>query len=97
MESKEAWIHAWLLAQLCAMERRNALIAIGGKLTGPMSLLLRLAETQRKSILPLRFLRGSAAQCFEKQRYQLEDRLDGKLDVLTDPQTIDRPWTLCKN
>src|SRR5438552_16825000 len=82
---KEAWNHAWLLAQLSAMEASNAVIAIGGKLTGAMSFLLPLAEAKKKTLLPFQFLEGAAAACFERQRHVLADRLHEELNALTDP------------
>lgn len=86
LENEESRNHAWLLAQLCAVDRCHALIAIGGKATGPMSLLLPLAETRRKCIVPFRFLGGAAADCFERQRHQMQDKLGDRLHVLADPQ-----------
>jgi hypothetical protein len=88
--SKEAWNHAWLLAQLSAMEISNAVIAIGGKSTGPMSFLLPLAEAKKKTILPFQFLEGAAAVCFERQRHVLADQLHEELNALTDPGGIFR-------
>jgi hypothetical protein len=52
------WLHSWLLAQVSAMDRSEAVIALGGRLGGTASLLLPLAETRRKHILPLTFLGG---------------------------------------
>ena len=88
--SKEAWNHAWLLAQLSAMEISNAVIALGGKLTGPMSFLLPLAEAKKKILLPFQFLDGAAAGCFERQRHVLTDRLHKEINALSDPDGIYR-------
>ena len=85
---QESKNHAWLLAQLCAMDRCHAVIAVGGKVTGPMSLLLPLAESRRKDILPLWFIGGAAAECFERQRHFLQDRLGGNTYVLGDSTKI---------
>jgi hypothetical protein len=92
--SKEAWSHAWLLAQLSAMEASHAVVAVGGKLSGPMSFLLPLAEARRKVLLPFRFLEGAAAGCFERQRYALADRLHEELNALSDPEGIGRAGDL---
>ena len=71
----EAWRHGWLLSELSAMGRSNVVLAVGGKLNGPMSLLLPLAESRRKPIVPLRFLGGAAEKSFERRQYELQDRL----------------------
>jgi TIR domain len=86
--SREAWMYAWLLAQLSAMERSNAVVALGGKMTGPSNLLLLLAEGQRKSVLPLSFLGGAAAQSFQRRRYELTDRFGDRISVLNDSSRI---------
>lgn len=88
LENVESRSHAWLLAQLCALDRCHAVIAVGGKPTGPMSLLLPLAESRRKCIVPLRFLGGAAAECFERQRHFIQDRLGGNTHVLGEPAKI---------
>jgi hypothetical protein len=88
--SKEAWNHAWLLAQLSAMEASNAVVAVGGKSSGPMSFLLPLAEARKKVLLPFRFLEGAAAGCFERQRYALADKLDEQINALSEPEGITR-------
>src|ERR1700753_4024097 len=41
-DSPEALRYAWLLAQISAMDRSHAIVAIGGKLNGAASLLLSL-------------------------------------------------------
>ena len=86
---EESRNHAWLLAQLCALDRCHAVVAVGGKPTGPMSLLLPLAETRRKCVAPLRFLGGAAAESFERQRHNLLDRLGEKILTLGDPEKVD--------
>lgn len=87
--NEDARRHAWLLCQLTAMERCNLILAVGGKLTGPMSLLLLLAESKRKSILPLRFLGGAAEKCFERKQYEMQDCLGaGQIPLLSDPEVV---------
>ena len=93
-ESSEARTHAWLLAQLSAMNRSHAVVAIGGKPTGSASLLLLLAEGQGKSVLPLTFLEGAAAQSFQRRQYELRDRLHDDLAALHDPNRIGETVTL---
>jgi len=86
--SKEAWNYSWLLAQLSAMEASHAVVAIGGKLGGPMSFLMPLAEARKKALLPFRFLEGAAAACFERQRYALADKLKDELNALSNPESV---------
>src|SRR5439155_26230495 len=59
-DHKEEWGYGWLLAQLFAVDRSHAIVAVGGKSTGSANLLLLLAEGRRKPILPLTFLGGAA-------------------------------------
>ena len=67
--------YSWLLCQLQALESCHTIIAIGGKLDGSANMLLLLAESKRKQILPLSFLGGAAGQSFLRRRYELEDKL----------------------
>lgn len=60
--------HAWLLAQLAAMDRSHAIIAVGGKTDASASLLLALAESRNKELLPFTFLGGAAADSYERLR-----------------------------
>lgn len=57
-------------------------ITVGGKLDGPMSLLLALAPSRGKFVLPLRFLGGAAAEFFERRRHEIQDALGAKAYVL---------------
>ncbi len=92
--STEALKYAWLLAQISAMDRSHAVVAIGGKLNGTASLLLPLAEEKRKLILPLTFLGGAAELSFFRQEYGLEDRLAQRIAVLNDLGRIDEAVSL---
>ena len=90
----ESLKYAWLLAQISAMERSHVVITIGGKRTGPASLLLPLAEEKRKFILPLMILGGAAEQSFVRQRYALEDRLGNRINALSEPNRIEEAIAL---
>ena len=80
--------YGWLLAQLAASDKSQAIITIGGKLTGPANLLLALAESKQKPLLPLSFLGGAAADSFERLHYRLQDQIGHKVSVLRDPSRI---------
>ncbi len=71
----EPFTYSWLLAQLRALDRSHAVIAVGGKPDKSANLLLLLAEGRRNAVLPLTFLGGAAALSFQRRRYELGDRL----------------------
>lgn len=79
----------WLLCQLIAMEKSNAIVSIGGKPTGSANLLLLLAESRRKPIVPLTFLQGAADYSYQRRQYELQDRLSEKVEVLRDRTRVD--------
>jgi hypothetical protein len=83
------WEYTWLLSQLAALQASHAVIAIGGKPTGPANLLLSLAITQSKPILPLAFLGGAAAQCLQTLRWPLDDLFKDRLASLYRPECVD--------
>jgi hypothetical protein len=76
--------YTWLLSQLSAMSRAQVVLSFGGKVDGSASVLLPIAESQRKTVLPLPFLGGAAAQSFERQRNELSARLGDALSLLQD-------------
>jgi hypothetical protein len=86
--------HAWLLAQLGAMDRSHAVVALGGRDEGSASLLLALAESRRKPVLPLTFLRGAAESSFGRIRYQLQDHLGDAVSAVHDSDRVDEAVTL---
>jgi len=87
-ESTEALKYYWLLSQLQALESCQIIIAIGGKLNGTANMLLLLAEEKRKPILPFSFMAGAAGQSFDRNRYQLKDKLGDEYTILQDVQGI---------
>ncbi len=81
--------YSWLFAQLAALNRSHVLIAAGGNPAGSSNLLLHVAEAQRKPILPLSHLGGSALDAYERLRYTLEGQL-GDLARWPENPTPDR-------
>lgn len=81
-------VYSWLLCQLEALESCQTIVAIGGKLEGSANMLLLLAESKRKNILPLSFLGGAAGQSFYRSRFELQDRLKDDFLMLQDEQNI---------
>jgi hypothetical protein len=82
--------YSWLLAQIAAMDQSHAIVAVGGKLSGSAKLLLALAESRNKSVLPLRFLGGAAEKYFDRHYYQLQDKLGDDIDLLSTTAIADR-------
>lgn len=78
--------YSWLLAQLNAMDRCDAIVALGGSPTGSARLLLQLASTRRVPVIPLGHLGGAAAEHLERHRYELRDMLGSGFDELSGPR-----------
>jgi len=78
----EALQHAWLLSQLSALDRCSALIAIGGRIGGSAELLLKLAHSRGRLILPLTALKGASARFLDSHRYEYDDILRNDAQIL---------------
>lgn len=76
--------YSWLLCQLEALETCHFIIAIGGKSDGAANMLLLLAESKRKIIIPLTYFGGAASDSFNRRRYELQDNLGGDFLLLQD-------------
>jgi hypothetical protein len=61
----EDWGQAWMLSQLMALERSDAVVAIGGRTSKSAWTLLHLADSRRKIIVPFSFLGGASARIFD--------------------------------
>lgn len=77
-ENGSAWSQAWLLAQLQALEKADAIVAIGGKLSKTANTLLHLAEVRHLPIIPFVFLGGAAKRSFERMDWK---RLHPSFDI----------------
>jgi hypothetical protein len=86
--------YTWLLSQFNAMSRAQVVLSFGGRVDGAASLLLPIAESQRKSVLPLTFLGGAAAQSFERQRNELTVRLGDDISLLQDKRYLKQAVSL---
>lgn len=80
--------YAWLLCQLNAMESCQVVVALGGKSNGAANMLLLLAESKKKAVLPLAFLGGAARIAFDRRRYELTDRLGEAIEELHDEACV---------
>lgn len=67
--------YAFLLCQLMALERCDVVIAVGGR-DGSAPMLLRLAESQRKPIVPVTAFGGAAADYYRSAMAQLRNLYD---------------------
>jgi hypothetical protein len=65
-DDRETIKQAWLLCQLQALEQADAVVAIGGKISGSASTLLHLAEIRGLPIVPFTFLGGAAQQLADR-------------------------------
>ncbi len=81
-DSPEALQHAWLLSQLSALDRSSALISIGGRIGASAELLLKLAHSRGRLILPFTVLKGASARFFDTHRYEYDDLLGDEITVL---------------
>ncbi len=84
----EALQYAWLFAQLNAMDSSAGIIIIGGKPSGSLNLLLRLASARNKGVLPLTFLGGAARDYFDASYWGFRDLIPNDLSALNDPSEI---------
>ncbi|TCL18658.1 TIR domain-containing protein [Azotobacter chroococcum] len=74
--------YSWLLAQLAALEACSCVIAIGGKVDGTLSLLLKIAETKNKNIIPLEHIKGASSNFLEKNQWIIKDFLSTDIAIL---------------
>lgn len=77
-ENPEGWREAWSLAQIQALERADAVVAVGGKVSGSANTLLHLAESKGVPIVPFTFLKGAADRAFQRRNW---NKLNPDLDT----------------
>ena len=88
-DEKESWAQAWLLAQLQALEKADAVVALGGKVSKTANTLLHLAEAKGLPIIPFTFLGGAAKRAFGRRDWK---RLNPSFDssILEEDAGVDR-------
>jgi nucleoside phosphorylase len=69
---------AYLLCQLQALEGADAIVAVGGNLSGAANTLLHLAEIRGIPIIPFTFLGGAAKRVFDGREWA---RLNPDVDI----------------
>jgi len=82
--SQETLSYSWLLCQLKALEMCQIVVAMGGKIEGAANMLLLLAESKNKPILPLPYFGGASKNALERKRYELSDKLGDDFHNLND-------------
>jgi hypothetical protein len=68
--------YAYLLCQLVALDTSDVVIAVGGRSDGPVPMLLRLAESKHKAIVPVTGLRGEAQGYYQQNRRTYRHQAD---------------------
>lgn len=86
-DEEGCWHQAWLLAQLQALEKVDAVVALGGKISQSASTLLHLAEAKGLPVVPFSFLGGAARRAFDRRDWA---RLNPGFDtsVLIKPEGV---------
>jgi hypothetical protein len=74
VQERESVSYSWLFCQLQGIANSDFAIVIGGKLSGSSNLLLRLADAQEKTIIPIKKFGGVGELFYEKKKYQLSDK-----------------------
>ncbi|MBU1316008.1 MAG: TIR domain-containing protein [Alphaproteobacteria bacterium] len=78
VDDGSSWSQAWLLAQLQALEKVDAVVALGGKVSKTANTLLHLAEAKSLPIIPFSFLGGAAQRANQRRDWA---RLNPDIDV----------------
>lgn len=69
-DDPDSWFQAWLLAQLQALDKAAAVVALGGKVSKTANTLLHLAEAKGLPIVPFAFLGGAAHRAFARRDWE---------------------------
>lgn len=77
-DEPDSWFQAWLLAQLLALDKADAVVALGGKVSKTANTLLHLAEAKGLPIIPFTFLGGAAQRAYARRDW---GSLNSELDV----------------
>lgn len=75
VEDLNARKFAWLYCQLQALEKADVVLAVGGNEDGASNLFFKIAENQRKNIIPIVQFGGMAKSVFNQRKYQILDAI----------------------
>lgn len=78
VSSKESFTYSWLFCQLQAIAEADIVVVVGGKISGSSNLLVRIANAQGKTIVPIPTFGGVGELYYRKMEYQLRDVWDDK-------------------
>lgn len=70
-DDEGSWTQAWLFAQLQALERADAVIALGGRVSNTAQTILHLAEAKGIPVVPYSFLGGAAQRAFMRRDWKV--------------------------
>lgn len=82
--------YGWLLPQILAMDGSDAIIGLGGRQSGAATLLLSIAQSRRKPVLPFTFFGGATEKAFHARRFELESQFGNELNILHKEEKIGR-------
>jgi nucleoside phosphorylase len=91
-DEADSWFQAWLLAQLQVLDKADAVVALGGKVSKTANTLLHLAEAKGLPIVSFSFLGGAAERaCARRDWESLNPGFDASIMAKDDgiEQTID--------
>lgn len=82
--------YSWLFCQLKALECCDYVVAIGGNKEGSSQMLLALAQSSQKIIIPLSIWDGAAKECYYNMEYAFKARLqnDNYITIWTNPNEL---------
>lgn len=65
--------YSWLVAQISALDASSGVILVGGKNSGALNLLLKIAESKNKTILPISYIGGAAELYLNENQWIIRD------------------------
>lgn len=74
--------YSYLFCQINAMRVADVIIVIGGKIEGSASLLLLIAESNNKLVIPIISLGGAGKQYYDRNMYRIKDLLKDKFEYI---------------
>lgn len=74
--------YSYLFCQINAMIVADVIVVIGGKIEGSASLLLLIAESNNKLVIPIISLGGAGKQYYDRNMYRIKDLLKDKFECI---------------
>lgn len=91
--------YSYLFCQINAMLVADVIVVIGGKIEGSASLLLLIAESNNKLVIPIVSLGGAGKQYYDRNIYKIKDLLKDKFECMgsNDVEKIINSFLDCAN